>query len=176
MIEVKALEGIKIYRGGSSMKKAIVFFLVLTLVAPALMAAQQPLVRLEVINQTGEDIYIQMEYPYTNLKVPFDPPNIPEIDPQHPERKPVEDDWVRTRFTITRDTYENVKIWACGGAFTGTLNLEHRLLLNFVPCEEMIQDWSPRWFGEPTMEKPNIVKGPNSDIGWRFVYKWQLTP
>ena len=158
------------------MKKAIVFFLVLTLVAPALMAAQQPLVRLEVINQTGEDIYIQMEYPYTNLKVPFNPPAEFKVDPKHPERKPKLVQWDRTRFTILRDTYKDVKIWACGGVFTGSLNLERRLLLNFVPCEEMIQDWSPRWWGEPSMEKPNLFDSPNSDIGWQFQYKWQLTP
>lgn len=159
------------------MKKAIVFFFILILLVPTLVAAKQPLVRLEVINQTGEDIYIQMEYPYTNLKVPYNPPPVETVDPNHPERKPAQqDEWERTRFTIERDVYKDVKIWACGGVFIGTLNLERRLLLNFVPCEEMIQDWSPRWFGEPSMEKPNLYKTPNFERGWQFIYKWQLTP
>jgi hypothetical protein len=54
--------------------------------------------------------------------------------------------------------------------------MNHQLLLNFVPCEEMIQDWSPRFWGEPSMEKPNLYKGPSSAIGWRFVYEWQVNP
>jgi hypothetical protein len=159
------------------MNKALIFLLVIALTAPALVAAKDPLVRLEVINQTGEDIYIQMEYPYTNLKVPYNPPPEVTVDPEHPERKPTMDDWVRTRFTIKRDVYSDVKVWACGGVFTGSLNLNRRLLLNFVPCEEMIVDYkSPRFWGEPSMEKPNLYKWPTSEIGWQFQYKFSTSP
>lgn len=148
------------------MKKLGILIIVLLLVAPALMAAMQPLVRLEVINQTEEDIYIQMDYPYTNLKVP------PSVREGSFKLRTADKDWTRTIFSIQRDTYENVRIYACGGVFTGKLNLERRLLLNFVRCEEMIQDWSPRWWGEPSMEKPNLYAGPTSDR-WQFQYLWK---
>ena len=53
------------------MKKTTLFLILLVLVTPLLSAASTPkLMPLEVINQTGNDIWIQMDYPYTNLKVP----------------------------------------------------------------------------------------------------------
>jgi hypothetical protein len=148
------------------MKKLGFLVILIILVAPMLIAAKQPQVRLEVINQTEQDIYIQMEYPYTNLKVP------PSVRESSSRQREADRDWTRTVFTIQRDVYEDVRIYACGGVFTGKLDLERRLLLNFVRCEEMIQDWSPRWWGEPSLEKPNLYQGPTSDK-WQFQYLWK---
>ena len=55
------------------MKRTTLFLILLVLVTPLLSAASTPkLMPLEVINQTSDTIWIQMDYPYTNLKVPVD--------------------------------------------------------------------------------------------------------
>lgn len=149
------------------MKKILVLSILLMLVALGVIAARPALVRMEVINRTGENIYIQMDYPYTNLRVPES-----RLDGTSRDRL-ADRNWSRTLFTIQRDTYENVRVYACGGVFTGTLDLNRRLLLNFVPCDEMIQDWqSPRWWGEPSQEKPNLSQAPDPNTRWQFQYLW----
>jgi hypothetical protein len=119
------------------------------------------------VNQTGEDIFIQMDYPYTNLRVPV------SGMVSDPDDRDTKEEWEKTTFTIERGIYDEVKVWACGGIFNGSLNLERRLFLNFINCDEMIQDWNPRRYGEPSMEKPNLIAAPTKDIGWQFMYEWQ---
>ena len=150
-------------------KKITLILLALVLIAPVLLGAQSPVVRLTVINQTKDTIYVQMDFPYNNLRVPFQKP--PE-----PKKAFEEIIWPYTVFTIDRGVYQKVKIWACNGVFEGSLDLSTQVRLNFLPCEKMIQNWSPGYWGEPTHEKVRILSQPDGVQGWRFLYTYQLLP
>jgi hypothetical protein len=129
------------------MKKLILFSIVLAILVLSLSAANAFQTRFIVLNQTAEDIYFQMAYPYTNLKVPAG-----EV----------------VEFTINRAMYGDVKVYACGLEVKGTLDLTRNLKLNFTPCEYMFQVDTPKYLGEPSMEKVNFFLVPG--IGWQFRY------
>lgn len=138
------------------MRRTFFILIIFVLIASALVAANPWKSRLVIINKTGEEIHIFMEYPYTWLKVPY-------IEPENKSDKP------RTIFTIERDIYTDVEISACGYSAVGTMNLNRNLQLTFVPCDEMIQYDKPRFLGEPSLEKPNWFREPG-------MANWQWKP
>jgi len=138
------------------MKRIIIIILLLAIASTVLVAANPWKSRLVIINKTGEDIHIFMEYPYTWLKVPY-------IEPENKSDKP------KTVFTIERDVYTDVEISACGYSAVGTMNLNRNLQLTFVPCDEMIRYEKPRFLGEPSLEKPNWFREPG-------MANWQWKP
>jgi hypothetical protein len=144
-----------IITGGFRMFKAIATMVVLSLVVLILAAANPWLARLTVINQTGEDIYISMDYPYTWLTVKAD-------DDLGDDEKP------KTIFTIERDVY-NARVFACGMTATGKINMDRNLRLNFTPCELWPQTDTPKYLGEPSQEKPNWFRTPGM-AEWQFYY------
>ena len=138
------------------MKKYLIITFVLIMLATLLTAANPWKARLVIINQTKEDIYIRMEYPYTWLTVPY-------IEPEYKTDKP------KTTFTIERAIYKDVEVYACDVIATGNIDLTHNLKLNFTPCEEMFRSDKPRYLGEPSMEKPNWFRAPGM-ANWQFKY------
>jgi hypothetical protein len=128
------------------MKKFLLFSIVLSVLALSLISASAWPARFTVWNQTVDDIYIQMDYPYTNLMVPAGE---------------------KVEFTINRNIY-NVKLIACGVEAKGLINLTRNLKLNLTPCQYMYNAYSPKYLGEPSMEKVNFFRVPG--IGWQFWY------
>ena len=137
------------------MYKAVVIVVVLSLAALLLVAANPWPARLTVINQTGEEITISMDYPYTWLVVKS------EVDPD-------EEDSPTTIFTIERDIYE-AQVTACGMTAVGRIDMNRNLRLNFTPCELWFQEGAPKFLGEPSQEKPNWFRTPGM-ADWQFDY------
>lgn len=137
------------------MYKSIGIIAVLSFVALVLIAANPWPARLTVINQTGEDIYISMEYPYTWLVVKAD-------DETDDNDKPT------TIFTIERDVYD-ARVIACGMTAVGKIDMNRNLRLNFTPCNLWYQVDTPKYLGEPSQEKPNWFRTPGM-ADWQFYY------
>jgi len=76
-------------------------------------------------------------------------------------------------FDIVRRTY-SAQVTACETTTVwGRMNLNANLRLSFTPCESMKQWWTPKYWGEPGMEKPNFwntgvggVEYTPPDWGW----------
>jgi len=65
-------------------------------------------------------------------------------------------DYYVSRFDITRRTY-SAQVTACDVTTTwGRLNINANLRLVFTDCVSMQQYWTPKYWGEPGMEKPNF--------------------
>jgi hypothetical protein len=142
------------------MKKLSVL-LIVAMLAAALLAANPPgkLVRLEIINNSGDTVYMKLEGRGTGA---FYYLTIPKATDKF--------------FTVLVDSYKRTT-WACGGITSkGSLVMTGNVKLNFVLCGKFpvrtvwndfngdgIPDWNPdifnseiRWapnFGEPTQEK-----------------------
>jgi hypothetical protein len=129
------------------MKKAV-FLVIALVVVIAILAAANPFPStLKVINQTDGNVIISMAYPYSFLVV-----------------KP----GTTKSFTIERDKYDAL-VTACGKTKSGTMDLNHNLKLNFTPCAAWGNKSTPKYLGEPTMEKPNWNRSPGV-ADFRFQY------
>lgn len=137
------------------MHKPVLTIAVMSLVVLLLVAANPWPARLTVINQTGEDIYISMEYPYTWLVAKAD-------------EDPADDEKPTTLFTIERDVYD-VRVTACGMTAVGRIDMNRNLRLNFTACDQWFQDSAPKYLGEPSQEKPNWFRTPGT-ADWQFIY------
>ena len=140
------------------MKKLILVTMVLVVLGAALIAANPWKARLDIINKTGENVYIRMRYPYTWLTARY-----------------TDGQTTKTRFTIERDIYQDVEITACGVTAVGTMNLERNLRLTFTSCDQMFHSDKPQYLGEPGFEKPNWFRTPGM-AGWQFKYILPTTP
>lgn len=138
------------------MYKPIGIVIVMSLIVLLLVAANPWPARLTVINQTGEDIYISMDYPYTWLVVKAG-------DDLLDEEKPT------TIFTIERDVYD-ARVIACGMTAVGKIDMSRNLRLNFTACDQWYQDTTPKYLGEPSQEKPNWFRTPGT-ADWQFYYE-----
>ena len=129
------------------MKKTILAILVLLLAVGFILAANKFPATLTVKNQTDGNIIISMEYPYSFLVV---------------------EPGTTGKFTIARDDYSGV-VTACGKTKSVKMDMNHNLKLNFTPCAAWTDTGAKKYLGEPTQEKPNWNRSPNSS-GWRFEY------
>lgn len=130
------------------MYKPVGIIFALSLIVLLLAAANPWPARLTVINQTGDDIYISLDYPYPWLVVKAG-------DSLLAEEKPT------TIFTIERGVY-NAQVTACGMTALGKIDLNRNLLLNFTACDQWFQDSAPKYLGEPSQEKPNWFRTPGT--------------
>lgn len=145
--------------------------------------------RLRIINQTGKEIYLVLADQETgtityNLRIPGEaellptPTANPDLKPDPGETPTVtptpytRDSWLEnntTLFTIERKVYY-ARLVACGVVMDGTIDLTTNLKLNITPCWAMLDPDSPKYHGEPTMEKPNWFEATGM-ANWRFVYQ-----
>jgi hypothetical protein len=135
------------------MKKLNMLLIVAVLVA-ALMAQAVPakLIRLEVYNYTGENVFMRLEGIVTGQ---FYYLTIPPTTRAN---------WYQPKvYTILTDYYRRTT-WACGGVeSTGQLRIIKNFRMNFTACDVLPQRWTDPFgtgllfkapnFGEPTMEK-----------------------
>lgn len=137
------------------MKRLLIISFIVAILFPKMVIAKSEKVRLTIINQTGEDIYIRIDQ-YTMLTAKY-------IEPDFLNDKPT------TVIDMGRDRYQGVEIYACGAISTGDLDLTRNLKLNFTPCEEMYKTDSRKYPGEPSMEKYNWRMAPGK-VNQRFSY------
>ncbi len=150
--------------------KKLGLLIVIAMLASTLLAVAAPgkLLRLEVINQTGDNVYIKLEGVRSGQ---FYYLTVPPMS----FTKPV------SYFTLVADRYSRTT-WACGYQEKGILNMYSQVRLNFVPCNVVPTRWV--WnifdlnnvqhpnFGEPTMEKIWYYQGFSRTFwvktGWIF--------
>ncbi len=135
------------------MKRFLICSLIFVILIPTIVSAKSEEVRLTIINQTGEEIYIKINQ-YTFLTAKY-------IEPDFMNEKPT------TVFTLERDRYQGVEIFACGAITTGDIDLTSNLKINFTPCEEMSKMGSRKYRSEPSMEKFNWQMT-TGKANWRF--------
>ena len=135
--------------------------LILVLVAAFLLSAVSPWPAvLSVWNYTGENIYFRLKY-RGEQKYFLTATNEGNSSSYH-----------LSKFDIVRRTYSGNEVTACETTTTwARFNLNSNLRLNFTPCEAMKQYWTPKYWGEPGMEKPNFWNdGSNESVpengGW----------
>jgi hypothetical protein len=154
--------------------KKLNLLLIVSMLAAALLAANPPgkLVRLEVINASGDTVYMKLQGRLTGA---FYYLTIPK-------------GWIKT-FTVLVDSYARTT-WACGGMMSrGSLNMTGNVKLKFILCgklptrtvwSDMDGDGIPEWdpnplisevlkapnFGEPTQEKV-VFYDTFSNVLWR---------
>jgi len=152
--------------------KKLGLLIVIAMLASTLLAVANPgkLLRLEVINQTGDNVYIKLEGYWSGqfyyLTVP--PASF---------TKPV------SYFTLVADRYKRTT-WACGYQESGILNMYSQVRLNFVPCNVVPTRWvygsitgfveHPN-FGEPTMEKIWYYQGFSRTYWVKAGFFWSET-
>lgn len=115
--------------------------LIVSLLATALLAANPPgkLVRLEVINGSGDVVYMRLEGRITGA---FYYLTIPR--------------GATRTFTVLSDSYQRTT-WACGGIVsTGSLNMTGYVKLKFVLCGKLptTLHWAD-WDGDGVIDPPN---------------------
>jgi len=125
----------------------LVLVITMAILLVILVAANTYPATLTVINATDGNVIISLQYPYTFLVV-----------------KPGS----THEFSIARAKYDST-VTACGATSVGTMNLNNNLKLNFTPCANWGQKSTPKFLGEPSMEKPNWNRVPGV-AGWRFKY------
>ncbi len=128
------------------MNKSKVIFVVL-LAAMILSAAGAWPATLTVNNWTGDNVYIKLSK-YGVMKYFL----TATVEGNTADR-------YVSRFDITRKTYTAV-VTACGvTTSSGQVDLNTNLRLSFTPCDAMKQYWTPKYWGEPSQEKPNFYDG-----------------
>jgi hypothetical protein len=146
-------------------KRLVVFAVVL---AALLLSAVNPWPAiLSVGNYTGANVYFTLKYHGVQE---YFLTATPEGNSES---------WRISKFDIVRKTY-SAKVTACDTTTTwGTMRLTRNLWLNFTPCDAMKQWWTPKYWGEPSMEKPNFFTDgskeaapPNST---KFGYWWYMS-
>ena len=126
------------------MNKRLIIFGVL--LAALLLSAVSPWpATLRVWNFTGDNIYITLKF--NGQQVYF-------LTATPDGNSPFQ---YLSVFDITRRNNYAAQVTACGTTTTwGKLNMITNLRLTFTGCESMRQFWTPKYWGEPTMEKPNF--------------------
>jgi hypothetical protein len=124
--------------------------IILVLLAAFLLSAVSPWPAvLTVQNYTGDNIYFRLKYRGEQkyfLTATSDGNAYNGVTGYHV-----------SRFDIVRRTYTGNEVTACGTTTTwARFNLTTNLRLRFTACESMKQYWMPKYWGEPTMEKPNF--------------------
>ncbi|MFZ5808937.1 MAG: hypothetical protein ACOY16_06625 [Chloroflexota bacterium] len=134
------------------MNKRLVIFGVL--LAALLLSAVSPWpATLWVWNFTGDNIYFTLKY--RGVQKYFLTATPEGNSPRY----------YLSTFDIERRQY-SAQVTACETTTTwGRMNMLTNLRLTFTPCESMRQFWTPKYWGEPTMEKPNF---------WNWAY-WTKT-
>ena len=150
--------------------KKIMLLVLVAMLASSLVAAKLPdkLIRFEVINKSGDTVYIKLE---GTLFAKFYYLTIP--------------DGMDMTFTLVGDHYKRTT-WACGGVkSSGSLELISQVRLTFTPCNRFAWKWvwdpATQWqtliaqsngFGEPTQEKVVYFKYLLTDIKGGFSFPW----
>jgi len=156
-------------------KRLIIFGVLL---AALLLSAVSPWPAvLTVVNYTGDNIYITLKFrgeqKYFLTATP----------------KGNSETYYVSRFDIVRRRY-SATVTACGTTGKGGMNFVSNVRLVFTGCEAMKQWWTPKYWGEPTMEKPNfwnfgtfLQHVPENDphYGWqwydyRFRFQYDVAP
>lgn len=124
------------------MNKRLIIFGVL--LAALLLSAVSPWpATLRVINYTGENVYITLKYRgETKYFLTATPQGNSPF-------------YYLSVFDIVRRVYR-AEVTACGTVARGGMDLRTNVRLTFTPCEAMKQFWTPKYWGEPTQEKPNF--------------------
>ena len=130
------------------MNKRLIIFGVL--LAAMLLSAVSPWpATLRVWNFTGDNIYFTLKY--RGVQKYF-------LTATPEGNSPL---YYLSVFDLERRQY-TAQVTACGTTTTwGKMNMVNNLRLTFTGCESMKQFWTPKYWGEPTMEKPNF---------WNFAY------
>ena len=128
--------------------------IILVLLAAFLLSAVSPWPAiLTVYNGTGDNIYFRLKY---RGEQKYFLTATPEGNSA---------DYHISRFDIVRRTYTGNEVTACATTTPwARLVLTTNLWLNFTPCESMRQWWTPKYWGEPGMEKPNFYN--DGDFEW----------
>ncbi|MEN6298454.1 MAG: hypothetical protein ABFD51_00880 [Anaerolineaceae bacterium] len=140
------------------MNKRLVIFVVL-LAAMLLSATSAWPATLTVWNYTGDNVYIKLSK-YGVMKYFL----TATVEGNTDDRN-------LSRFDIERKTY-SAEVTACGTTTTwGALDMRQNLRLTFTPCDSMKQWWTPKYWGEPSQEKPNFYNDGSfewtpPDWGW----------
>jgi hypothetical protein len=151
--------------------KKLMLFVLIAMLASSLVAAKLPdkLIRLEVINKSGDTVYIKLE---GTLFEQFYYLTIPDGEDM--------------TFTVVGDHYKRTT-WACGGVkSSGSLELISQVRLTFTPCNRFNWKWvnvdpitgvwyfNSKGYGEPTQEKVTYFKYllTSFDVPW-FIWNWQ---
>jgi len=123
-------------------KRLIIFGVLL---AALLLSAVSPWpATLRIWNFTGDNVYLTLKY--RGVQKYF-----LTATPQGNS-----DTYYLSVFDITRLTY-NAQVTACSTTTTwGRLRMASNVRLTFTSCEAMKQYMTPKYWGEPTMEKPNF--------------------
>jgi len=124
-------------------KRLIIFGVLL---AALLLSAVSPWpATLSVWNFTGSNVYITLKYNGVQKYFLTATP-----DGNSPYQ-------YLSRFDIERRTNYSAQVTACDTTTTwGKMNMYVNLRLTFTGCESMKQWWTPKYWGEPSMEKPNF--------------------
>ncbi len=167
--------------------KKLNLLIIAALLASALLVAATPakLVRLEVINQTDDNVYIKLTGELTEA---FYYLTIPAGETK--------------TFTVLTDSYKR-ETWACDYKTKGRLVMTGNVRLNFVPCNVAPMTWkqaqvcdqygncTPQWTtgkndeqvpllvrvvnkGEPTMEKVAYFKYYTGKYSWDDCGLWLI--
>ena len=123
------------------MNKRLVLFVIL--IAAFVLSAVNPWPAvLTVWNLTGDNVYIRLKY----------------CGEQKYFLTATGDSCAQpTTFDIARKKY-STEVTACGVTATGSMDLRTNLKLTFTDCDSMRQFWTPKYWGEPGMEKPNFYQ------------------
>jgi hypothetical protein len=125
------------------MKKVSLLILLVIVLSTVLMAAvPTKMVRLTIINKSGDDVYMKLTG--SEVTEAFYYLTIPSGDRDEPTVKV---------FTVMADLYDR-ETWACGGfRRAGQLLMLSNVRLTFTPCGVFFTDSAKNIRGEPTMEK-----------------------
>jgi hypothetical protein len=153
--------------------KKLMLLVLIAMLASSLVAAKLPdkLIRLEVINKSGDTVYIKLE---GTLFEQFYYLTIPDGEDM--------------TFTVVGDHYKRTT-WACGGVkSSGSLEMISQVRLTFTPCnrwnKKLLMVIGPYWyynlkgFGEPTQEKVVYFKylatsfSTPWDLPWWYCFGW----
>ena len=122
---------------------------------------------LTVVNYTGENIYFTLKY---RGEQKYFLTATPEGNSSS---------YYVSRFDIVRRTYTGNKVTACATTTTwARFNMNVNLRLVWTACESMKQYWTPKYWGEPGMEKPNFFSNAGSEWvppygPWWGNYNWK---
>jgi hypothetical protein len=135
-----------------TVNKRVVIFVVLV-AAMVLSAVSAWPATLSVYNGTGDNVYIKLSK-YGVMKYFL----TATVEGNSADRY-----W--SIFDITRKTYSAV-VTACDTTTTsGAMDLRTNLRLVFTGCDSMKQWWTPKYWGEPSMEKVNFYNN-GTDFEW----------
>jgi hypothetical protein len=130
--------------------KRLVLFVIL--IAAFVLSAINPWPSvLTIYNWTGDNIYLRLKY--CGEQKYFLTAHGDSCD------QPVTFDLARKKYSA--------EVTACGVTTTSAkLDMNHNLKLTFTDCDSMRQWWTPKYWGEPSMEKPNFYQ---DDYTWKSV-------